>query len=68
MSSFWNVRMMGRESDVSFSAVLNSEDLTAYRIDYTVVDEKPEIQFMYLKRLVGERGFEPPTPWSRTRF
>src|SRR5690349_9999090 len=20
-----------------------------------------------LKRLVGERGFEPPTPWSRTR-
>ena len=21
----------------------------------------------YLKRLVGERGFEPPTPWSRTR-
>ena len=23
---------------------------------------------MCLKRLVGERGFEPPTPWSRTRF
>jgi len=22
----------------------------------------------YMKRLVGERGFEPPTPWSRTRF
>src|ERR1700680_3040720 len=22
----------------------------------------------WLKRLVGERGFEPPTPWSRTRF
>jgi hypothetical protein len=21
-----------------------------------------------LKTLVGERGFEPPTPWSRTRF
>jgi hypothetical protein len=20
------------------------------------------------KLLVGERGFEPPTPWSRTRF
>ena len=20
------------------------------------------------ERLVGERGFEPPTPWSRTRF
>jgi hypothetical protein len=23
---------------------------------------------MLLKKLVGERGFEPPTPWSRTRF
>ena len=21
-----------------------------------------------LKELVGERGFEPPTPWSRTRY
>jgi hypothetical protein len=21
-----------------------------------------------LEKLVGERGFEPPTPWSRTRF
>jgi hypothetical protein len=21
-----------------------------------------------LKIMVGERGFEPPTPWSRTRF
>ena len=21
-----------------------------------------------LKKLVGARGFEPPTPWSRTRF
>ncbi len=20
------------------------------------------------KQMVGERGFEPPTPWSRTRF
>jgi len=30
--------------------------------------EKPEVLFMCLKRLVGERGFEPPTPWSRTRF
>src|SRR5579862_8644677 len=24
-------------------------------------------QRMLLNRLVGERGFEPPTPWSRTR-
>ena len=26
------------------------------------------MSFMCLKILVGERGFEPPTPWSRTRF
>ena len=25
------------------------------------------MRFISLKRLVGERGFEPPTPWSRTR-
>jgi len=48
--------------------LLNSEDLTVYKIIYTAVDEKPEVLLMYLKRLVGERGFEPPTPWSRTRF
>src|SRR5262249_20061409 len=28
--------------------------------------EKPELACI-LKELVGERGFEPPTPWSRTR-
>jgi len=42
--------------------------LTALNFDYSDVDGKPETQFMCLKRLVGERGFEPPTPWSRTRF
>src|SRR6266478_7961331 len=46
---------------------LNSVALTVYKIDYSPVDEKPEVLFMYLKGLVGERGFEPPTPWSRTR-
>ena len=26
-------------------------------------------KFISLKtKMVGERGFEPPTPWSRTRF
>src|SRR6266568_5446623 len=47
--------------------LLNSEDLTVYKFDYTAVDRKPEVRFISLKRLVGERGFEPPTPWSRTR-
>src|SRR5271156_5828898 len=44
------------------------KNMTVYKIDTIDVDEKPEMQFKCLKRLVGERGFEPPTPWSRTRF
>src|ERR1700683_5192397 len=40
---------------------------TVYNFDTTDVDGKPEVHFKCLKRLVGERGFEPPTPWSRTR-
>jgi hypothetical protein len=42
-------------------------NMTVYKIDTIDVDGKPEVQFKCLKRLVGERGFEPPTPWSRTR-
>jgi hypothetical protein len=41
---------------------------TVYKIDYSDVAAKPEVAFKLVKRLVGERGFEPPTPWSRTRF
>jgi hypothetical protein len=41
---------------------------TVYKIDTIDVDGKPEVQFKCLKIMVGERGFEPPTPWSRTRF
>jgi hypothetical protein len=40
---------------------------TVYKIDHSGVDGSPEVRFKCLKRLVGERGFEPPTPWSRTR-
>ena len=47
--------------------LLNSEDLTVYDFDHSGVDGNPEVHFKLLKRLVGERGFEPPTPWSRTR-
>ena len=42
------------------------KNTTVYKIDTIDVDGKPEVQFKCLKRLVGERGFEPPTPWSRT--
>jgi hypothetical protein len=48
--------------------LLDFEDLTVYKIAYSTVDGKPEVLFMSLKIMVGERGFEPPTPWSRTRF
>ena len=37
---------------------------TVYNFDTIDVDGIPEVMFMCLKRLVGERGFEPPTPWS----
>jgi hypothetical protein len=31
------------------------------------LDIKIEAKLLTIKVLVGERGFEPPTPWSRTR-
>jgi len=37
------------------------ENRTVYKIVYSGVRVKPEMQFILLKRLVGERGFEPPT-------
>src|SRR6267154_4199533 len=43
------------------------KNATVYNFDTIDVDGKPEVSFKCLKRLVGERGFEPPTPWSRTR-
>jgi len=50
------------------SCLLIPEDFTVYKIAHSDVAEKPEAPFKSLKILVGERGFEPPTPWSRTRF
>ena len=44
------------------------KNTTVYNFDYSGVDGKPELLLECLKILVGERGFEPPTPWSRTRF
>jgi hypothetical protein len=44
------------------------KSMTVYNFDTIAVDGKPEVHFKSLKKLVGERGFEPPTPWSRTRF
>ena len=38
------------------------KNTTVYDFDTIDVDGKPEVQFKCLKRLVGERGFEPPPP------
>ena len=46
--------------------LLNLEDLTVYKIVYSAVDEKPEIAWKCLKIMVGAKGFEPSTSWSRT--
>jgi len=58
--SFWNPTrgIVGRISEAG----------TVYNFDTIDVDGKLEVQFKCLKIMVGERGFEPPTPWSRTRF
>jgi len=39
-----------------------------YNFAHSDVAEKPGVRGNSLKRMVGARGFEPPTPWSRTRF
>ena len=41
--------------------ILNYVALTVYKIDHSAVDENPEARFKCLIKLVGERGFEPPT-------
>ena len=43
------------------------KDLTDYKIDYIGIFCDPVSGCKLLILLVGERGFEPPTPWSRTR-
>ena len=44
------------------------EDFTGYKIDYIAILGDPENSCKLLKIMVGERGFEPPTPWSRISF
>jgi hypothetical protein len=64
-------RGLAGRSDCNFSMEAQrkiQKNMTVYNFDTIDVDEKPEVTFKCLKRLVGERGFEPPTPWSRTRF
>ena len=38
-----------------------------YKFDYSGLFERRQNGCKLLILLVGERGFEPPTPWSRTR-
>src|SRR5258708_1518751 len=57
-SQDWN--LLGNSCEISDTG-------TVYNFDTIDVGGKPEVQFKCLKIMVGERGFEPPTPWSRTR-
>jgi hypothetical protein len=45
--------------------MLNLEALTDYKIVYIGILDDLGNGCKLLKILVGERGFEPPTPWSR---
>jgi hypothetical protein len=49
------------------SALEILEDLTAYKIAYTAVDQKTESTHKSLKRLVDVAGIEPPTPCLQSR-
>ena len=42
-----------------------TSDASAY--ESTTSDENPEIKRKCLKEMVGAKGFEPSTSWSRTR-
>jgi len=43
------------------------EVLASLKIAYTAEGGKPEIGCKSLKRMVGERAFEPPTPFVRLK-
>ena len=47
--------------------LLIHEDFTDHKIAHSRFSRDVRTSRILLKRLVGERGFEPPTPWSRTR-
>jgi hypothetical protein len=44
-------------------ALVDLRGFHSLRIAYIHEGGRPEINCNLLKRLVGERGFEPPTPW-----
>ena len=59
---------MVRTTPLRIIRISEGKATNRYEIVHSDVDEKPEGAAKLLKRMVGERGFEPPTPWSRTRF
>jgi hypothetical protein len=38
-----------------------------YNLTYGLLDEGPDARDKSLKQMVGAKGFEPSTSWSRTR-
>jgi len=61
-----DVRNLGREF-VRSRLLLNFEDLTAYKIAYSAVDERTESTHKSQKGLVDVTGLEPVTPCLQTR-
>ena len=49
------------------SALIELAGFGCYKFDYSRFFGEPKDGCKLLILLVGERGFEPPTPWSRTR-
>ena len=49
------------------TAKLRPQESRVYKIIYSYVDEKSDALVKSLKIMVGAKGFEPSTSWSRTR-
>ena len=64
---FYSRKPRARACGHAEPCLLNLEVLTIYKIIYSAVDETPGVRDNSLKRMVGAKGFEPSTSWSRTR-
>ena len=61
-----NLRFLGQRP-TRIQVWETSKGLTIYNFIYSCVDEKPGVRDNSWKELVGAKGFEPSTSWSRTR-
>jgi hypothetical protein len=49
------------------NAKAGPQESRVYKIVYSAVDKTPDGRDKLLKIMVGAKGFEPSTSWSRTR-